>query len=167
MNEGELKVLLDAAQLARIPADGLKPVNPFSQNGNRASAMQMAVEEINPAQAARWRVEAGNSVSLAAAAAKAGLTEMNHTIHNELQQLDADYITGQQEASARREAELLASLEKGADDLAAAREKTQQSFARSAGKNDISGQANQQFLRQLGVKPSQLNNIPARRLLGK
>ena len=167
MDEEQLKVLLDAAQLAKIPAADLKPVNPFTQNGARAKTMQMAVQTISPQMAAKFRVEAGDVVSLAAAAAKAGITEMNQAVHQELNQLDADYIIGQQEASARREAALLDQMEKGASDLASAREKQQKSFARSAGSGDYTGQANQQFLRQLGVKPSELNNIPARRLLGK
>ena len=64
--------------------------------------MQMAVKEINPAQAARWRIEAGNSVSLAAAAAKAGLTDMNRTAHDELPQLEPDDIVGQEEAITKR-----------------------------------------------------------------
>ena len=129
--------------------------------------MQIAVQEINASQAARWRVEAGDSVSLAAAAAKAGLTEMNRTVHEELNQLDADYITGQQEAAARREADLLASLEKGAADLAEAREKQQRSFAQQAGNNSGGGHV-REFYRRMGVQnAAQLKNIPARRLLGK
>ena len=143
-------MLLDAANLAKIPASDLKPVNPFSQQGERAS-VEIAVEEISASQAARWRVEAGDSVSLAAAAAKAGLTEMNRSVHDELQQLDADYIAGQQEAAARR-ADLLASLEKGANDLAAAREKQQAQFKRQSGNNQAGGGYNREFLRRMGVQ---------------
>ena len=122
--------------MAKIDPAGLKPVNPFTQQGPKAQSLQVAVQEINASQAARWRVEAGESVSLAAAAAQAGLTEMSasRTVHEELSQLSADYITGQAEAAARREADLLQSFEKSANDLAAAREKQQQSFARSAEK---------------------------------
>ena len=85
------------------------------------------------------------SVWLAAAAAKAGLVEMSRTVHEELSQLDADYITGQQEAAARREADLLASLEKGANDLAAAREKQQQQFSQQQAGNNTSGQLQQRI----------------------
>ena len=52
MTKQELKVLLDAATLAKIPASDLKLVNPFSQQGERAKAMQMAVQEISASQAA-------------------------------------------------------------------------------------------------------------------
>ena len=161
-------MLLDAATLAKIPVSDLKPVNPFSQQGERAKMMQMAVQEISAAQAARWRVEAGDSVSLAAAAAKAGLTEMTRTVHEELSQLDADYITGQQESAARREADLLASLEKGAADLQEKRERQQQSFARQSGNNTAGGEHVRDFYRRMGVQnAAQLKNIPARRALGR
>lgn len=166
MTEQELKVLLDAAQLAKIPAADLKPVNPFTQNGARAKTMQMAVQTVSPQMAAKFRFEAGDVVSLAAAAAKAGITEMNQAVHQELNELDADYITGQQEASSRREAELLASMEKGAADLASARERQQQVFARQSTAG--TGQHNRDFLRRMGVQnAAQLNNIPARRVVGK
>lgn len=169
MNEAELKCLLDAASLAQIDPTGLKPINPYTQTGERAQAMQMAVVEVNPAQAARWRLEAGESVSLASAAAKAGLSPMTADAEKELSELDADFITGQQEAKARREAELLDQMEKRAEELAATREKQQASFARSAGQGgSASGQHNRDFLQRLGVQnASQLNNIPARRVLGK
>ncbi len=101
MTENELKVLLDAVSLAKIDPAGLKPVNPFTQQGPTAKSLQVAVQEINATQAARWRNEAGESISLAAAAAKAGLVEMSRTVHEELSWLDADYITGQQESAAQ------------------------------------------------------------------
>ena len=165
LTENELKVLLDAATLAKIPASDLKPVNPFSQQGDRAKAMQIAVQEINASQAARWRVEAGDSVSLAAAAAKAGLTEINRTVHEELSQLDADYITGQQESAARREADLLASLEKGAEELAAVREKQTAQFQRQTSTTGSTGAHNAEFMRRLGITNlRQLQGMPTSRL---
>ena len=51
------------------------------------------------------RTEAGET--LAAAAAKAGITEMNPSVEKERLNLDRDFIVGQQEAAARREADLL------------------------------------------------------------
>lgn len=164
MNETELQTLLNAAKLAKIDPSGLKPVNPFTQSGERAQAMQMAVSEVDPAQAARWRIAAGETISLASAAAKAGLAGMTPAAHEELKSLDADYIAGAQEAEARREADLLDSLEKGAAGLAEKREAQQQAFARSAGKNST-GSHVRDFHRRLGItNPAQLGNIPARRL---
>ena len=93
---------------------------------------------------------------------------MTQSTHDELSSLDADYLAGQQEAAARREADLLASLEKGADQLRETREKQQQSFARQSGSNNSSGQHNLDFLRRMGVQnAAQLNRIPARRVVGQ
>ena len=152
--------------MAKVDPSTLQAVNPFQKTGPKAQAIQIAAEQINPAQAARWRVESGETVSLAAAAAKAGLTEMNRSIHEELQQLDADYITGQQEAAARREADLLASLEKGANDLAEAREKQQAQFNRQSGNNQSGGGYNRDFIRRFGDHQQQ-QRTPARRVVGK
>ena len=71
-------------------------------------------------------------------------------------------------AAARREASLLDSLEKGAEQLREAREKQQAQFKAQAGSNTSGGQHNQAFLRRLGVtNAAQLRNMPTRRLTGK
>ena len=168
MNEEQLKCLLDAATSAKLDPGSLKPVNPWTQKGATAQTLQMAVQQNFPQMAAQFRVEAGESVSLAAAAAKAGITQMNPQVEKELMELDSDFVVGQQEASARREAELLDQMAKGAADLAAQREAQQQSFARSSGNNSSGGGYNRDFLRRMGVQnATQLNNIPARRVAGK
>ena len=167
MDEAQLKVLLDAAKMAGIPASELKPVNPWSQNGPRAQAMQMAVQNVAPAMAAQFRLDAGQSLSLEAAAVQAGLQEMSKSVFEELNELSPDHIVGQQEAAARREADLLDQMGKAAEELAAQREKQQQAFARSSG-NNSSGSHVRDFYRRMGVQnAAQLNNIPARRALGQ
>ena len=168
MTESELKVLLDAASLAKIDPSRLKPVNPWSQQGPTAQSLQVAVQEISATQAARWRNEAGESVSLAAAAAQAGLSPITPAVHNELNELSADYISGQLEAKARLEAETLDRMAAAANELAEKREKQQQAFSRSAGNNNSGGGYNRDFLRRVGVQnAAQLNQIPARRMLGQ
>ena len=168
VSEDELKILLDSAALAKADPSKLKPLNPFTQTGPTAQSLQMAVSTLHPAMAAKWRNEAGQTVSLAAAAAKAGLTEMNKSVHEELSQLDADYITGAAEAAARREAEMLAGLEKGASQLQELREKQTAHFQRQAGSNSSGGQHTRDFYRRLGVQnAAQLKNMPTRRLTGK
>ena len=128
----------------------------------------MAVSTLYPQMAARWRNEAGETISLAAAAAKAGLTEMNKSVHEELSQLDADYITGAAEAAARREAEMLAGLEKGASQLQELREKQAAHFQRQAGSNSSGGQHTRDFYRRLGVQnAAQLKGMSTRRLTGQ
>jgi len=44
VSEKEIKVLLEAAQVARMDPSNLKPLNPFSQNGATAQMLQMAVQ---------------------------------------------------------------------------------------------------------------------------
>lgn len=122
MSEEEIKLLLQAAQICKLNPADLKPVNPWTMSGNTAMALQLAVSEISPAQAARWRVKSGETASLQAAAAKAGLVEMNQSIHNELSALDPDFATGVAEAAARREADLLDRMGKEADALRDIRE---------------------------------------------
>ena len=168
MNQEQLKCLLDAASAARLDPSTLKPVNPWTQKGGKAEVLQMAVQEHFPQMAAQFRVEAGESVSLAAAAAKAGIVEMNPSVEKELSALDHDYIVGQQEAAARREASLLDSLEQGAEKLRETRERQQAQFQHQAGSNSSGGGYNRDFLRRMGVQnAAQLKNIPARRMLGK
>ena len=48
MSEKEIKVLLEAAQVARMDPSNLKPINPFSQNGTTAQTLQMAVQQVDP-----------------------------------------------------------------------------------------------------------------------
>lgn len=81
----------------------------------------MAVESIDPVMAARWRQEAGISSSLEAAAVQSGLMEMTERAHQNLMETNADYAVGHAEAMARREAELIASWDKAANEKQAAR----------------------------------------------
>ena len=67
-------------------------MNPFTQKGGTDQTLQMAVSTRAPQVAGRWRDEAGQTFSLATAAAKAGLTQMNKFVDEELCQPDADYI---------------------------------------------------------------------------
>ncbi len=149
MTDAELKVLLEAASMLKISASDLKPVNPFTQQGGRAELIQTAVASINPSQAARWRQEAGESASLEAAAVRAGLKEMSQAVHQELMQIDPDFITGQEEAKAAWEAKMLHDLEKGAERLAENRDKQQAAFQRQAGSNKAGGQYTREFTQRM------------------
>lgn len=167
MEQEELKVLLDAASLARIPATDLKPVNPWSQTGPRAETMRMAVSQLHPAQAARWRIAAGETISLASAAAKLGLAEMDAGTQKELAELDPDFVVKQQQDKESWEAKMLDQMTEEAGKLGEAREKQTQAFARQAG-NSSNGSHTRDFYRRLGITdPKQLGNIPARRLLNQ
>lgn len=169
VNEEELKCLYEASRVANIDPMRLKTVNPWTQQGKIAELMQVAVSETNPQLAARWRLEAGESVSLGAAAAKAGLLEMSKAQHQELMELDYDYRTGVEEAQARREADLLASMESKTEQLSEARRKRQEAAAKRArqpqGYDNTTGH-NAEFLRRIGgiqnLKGSPSRLIPGR-----
>ena len=98
MTDNELKVLLAAAQKAKLDPATLKPQNPFRMEGPTAKTMQIAVAEIDPVQAARWRNDAGHTYSLAAAAARSGITEHTAVTKQELRDTDPDFVTGEMEA---------------------------------------------------------------------
>lgn len=121
MNQEEIQLLMEAARVAKLDPSQLKVVNPFSQQGGVAKTMQSAVDQLNPSQAAKWRLEAGESLSLQAAAAQQGITPMTNKTHQELMTLDADYRAGHEESTSRREADVLARMESDAAKLAEAR----------------------------------------------
>jgi len=138
VTDEELQLLLQAACVAKLDPSQLKPINPFTQQGGVARTMQSAVEQVNPSIAARWRVEAGETLSLQAAAAKQGIAQLTNAAHSELMTLDSSYREQHQQNMSKRESELLESMEKGAERLAEARgirrhrmEETQ----RNAGRN--------------------------------
>ena len=51
--------------MAGVDASKIQPDNPFKKNGGTAQMLQAAVSEIDPAQAARWRVGAGQGLAVA------------------------------------------------------------------------------------------------------
>ena len=51
--------------MAGVDASKISPVNPFEKSGGTATLLQGAVAEVNPEQAAKWRVAAGGSLSIA------------------------------------------------------------------------------------------------------
>lgn len=96
MTPTEIQVLVQACRAAGIDANKVQPTNPFEKNGKVADLLQAAVAEIDPAQAAKWRVAAGGSLSVAtlaeleaggdlSAAAKADLYAHDHQFVSDLQ----------------------------------------------------------------------------------
>ena len=64
MTSIEIEILQRAFQAARIDASKIKPENPFTKSGSTATLLQAAVSEFAPEQAAKWRCEAGGSLSV-------------------------------------------------------------------------------------------------------
>ena len=65
MTSKEIQILHQACIAAGVDASKIQPDNPFKKSGGTAAMLQAAVSEIDPAQAARWRVGAGSGLSLA------------------------------------------------------------------------------------------------------
>ena len=166
MGEEELKVLLDAAAACKLDPSGLKAQNPFTMKGETAKALQIAVQTNHPQMAAKWRVDAGENSSLEAAAVKAGLREMSQSVHQELMDLDSDYVRGVEESKAAWEAKMLSQFEEKTQEAQDLREKQQAQFQRQSGNNQAGGGYNRDFIRRFGNSQQQ-QRTPARRVVGQ
>jgi hypothetical protein len=65
MTPKKIQILNQACQMAGIDTSKISPVNPFEKSGGTATLLQGAVAEVDPEQAAKWRVAAGGSLSVA------------------------------------------------------------------------------------------------------
>ena len=65
MTPKEIELLAKACRMAGIDATKITPSNPFGKSGGTAGMLQAAVAELNPVQAAKWRVAAGGGLSVA------------------------------------------------------------------------------------------------------
>ena len=78
---------------AGVDATKIQPDNPFSKSGGTASMLQAAVSEINPAQAARWCVDAGQGLSIATMAEMQSGGELSERAMEDLWNNDAAFVT--------------------------------------------------------------------------
>lgn len=67
MSDREIKVLYDAARMAGEDPSKISLMNPFSKNGKKAEMIQIACAEVDPEQAAIWRVQEGRGISVGTA----------------------------------------------------------------------------------------------------
>lgn len=91
MDDRQIQLLLNAASRAGLGPDQMQSLqvrNPFTMQGMTAERLQVAVGEIDPAQARAWRDEAGVTMSLQAAAAQRGLVEMTPQLQAEITRLN-------------------------------------------------------------------------------
>ena len=107
MTEKEIQVLAQACKAAGIDATKIKPENPFTRNGKTAEFLQAAVAELHPEQAAKWRVAAGGSLSLATMAELQSGGELSAAAKSDLYQHDAQFVRDlkQQQAAESASAE--------------------------------------------------------------
>ena len=61
MTPKQIQLLNRACKMAGIDSSKISPSNPFEKSGSTAGMLQAAIAELDPAQAARWRVAAGVS----------------------------------------------------------------------------------------------------------
>ena len=112
LNDKHLPAVVAAAKALGIPLGELKPVNPHTQQGDRARRICMQLEVDHPIANAEMKTEAGEHVTVETAAVRAGLIQMTQSAHQELMRSDADYIQRTNEQAVEREQDLLASLDR-------------------------------------------------------
>ena len=106
--------------MAGIDSSKISPSNPFEKSGSTAGMLQAAIAEIDPAQAARWRVAAGGSLSVATMAELQSGEELSAAAQADLWNHDAEFVA---EFQQQREAGLTAQLKALEDGAVASREK--------------------------------------------
>ena len=112
-----------------------------------AGLIQAAIAELDPAQAARWRVDAGSSLSVATMAELQSGLELSESAKADLWNHDADFVGESQQLKQKQEADQLAWMDKEADRLRRQREGDQrvnEQLARDASAK----QAKQESLRR-------------------
>lgn len=91
MTPEQVQLLFKAAQTPFITDEQrgkLTLANPFTMKGSVAEAIQAEVSKLDPMQAREWIAEAGAAMSLQAAAAAQGLTEMTPALRAEIDRLN-------------------------------------------------------------------------------
>ena len=91
MTPEQIELLFQASQTKFINDEQratLRLDNPYKHQGKVAEALQREVARINPLQARLWAKEAGATMSLAAAAAQQGLTQMTPGLADEISRMN-------------------------------------------------------------------------------
>ena len=111
----QIQLLNRACKMAGIDSSKISPSNPFEKSGSTAGMLQAAIAELDPAQAARWRVAAGGSLSVATMAELQGGEELSAAAQADLWAHDPEFVAEfQQQREKGLEAQLKA-LEDGAN----------------------------------------------------
>ena len=122
MTPKEIQILHQACVAAGVDASKIQPDNPFSKSGGTAQMLQAAVSEIDPAQAARWRVGAGHGLSLATMAEMQNGVELSEAAMQDLWEHDAAFVSDRLKQKQQEEENLLAKFESESDRMRRARE---------------------------------------------
>ena len=115
MTPKEIQVLNQACQMAGIDSSKISPNNPFEKSGGTAQLLQAAVGEIDPAQAAKWRVAAGGSLSIATLAEMQSGDQLSPKAMEDLWQHDAAFVVERQKERKQEKEDLDKWLDEQAD----------------------------------------------------
>jgi len=116
-DKADIALLLKAAEAAGIPADRLKPEQPWTFTGRTAELLQASVESISPEKAAEWRSAAGGTISLATQATELGLQPHTAQTREDLLKHDPTAVIQARAAQEQWEKDQIAAMEKAAGDL--------------------------------------------------
>ena len=114
MTKQEIQVLYRACQSAGIDASKITPANPFEKSGGTAQLLQAAVSQVDPAQAARWRVSAGGGLSIATLAELESGQQLSQQAQKDLWEHDAAFVVDYQKQQQESEAAMFKQLEEQA-----------------------------------------------------
>lgn len=154
MTKKEIELLANACRMAGIDATKISPSNPFEKSGGTAGMLQAAVSELDPEQAAKWRVAAGGSLSLATMAELQSGEPLSEAAQRDLYDHDPAFVVDLQRQQQDAEQQALQALE---EQTAALRMKR---ALRDAGGNE------HQAKRAIAAE-DQANELHARRLAGE
>lgn len=100
MTPKEIQVLAQACRMAGIDATKITPANPFEKSGKTADLIQAAVSELDPGQAAKWRVAAGGGLSVATLAELESGQELSAAARSDLYAHDHHFVADLQKQKA-------------------------------------------------------------------
>ena len=154
MTPKEIELLAKACRMAGIDATKITPANPYEKSGGTAGMLQAAVAELNPVQAAKWRVAAGGGLSLATMAELQSGQPLSESAQNDLYAHDPQFVRDVQQQQERAAEDQLKQLEEKTAELRMNR------AMREAGGNKWDAE------RRLAAE-DQANELHARRLAGE
>ena len=114
MTPKEIQFLANACAAAGIDASKITPANPFEKSGKVAELLQVAVAELNPAMAAKWRVAAGSGLSVATMSELQSGQPLSDDAQRDLYLHDPQFVADVQRQQVSAEEQALKALEEGA-----------------------------------------------------
>lgn len=114
MTKTEIDLLAKACRMAGIDASTIAPSNPFEKKGGTAAMLQAAVSEIDPVQAAEWRIAAGGGLSIQTLSELQSGQQLSQQAQQDLWLHDPKFVEDVRRQKQSSEERMLKSLEEGA-----------------------------------------------------